>query len=55
MGRGKAFEAKKKGHEPTIPEHGRKTSSKHIEDVEYAIEPVAKEGGRPVSVKTEKE
>ncbi|WP_223701997.1 hypothetical protein [Sutcliffiella deserti] len=53
MSRGKNFEYKKKGHEPTIS--ATPAEKKVFEKVEYAIEPVASEGDRPVTIKVDKE
>lgn len=53
MSRGKSFNHKKKGHEPTI---GAIPAEKKVfEEVEYAIEPVATAEDRPVSNKAEKD
>ncbi len=53
MSRGKSFNHKKKGHEPTI---GAKPAEKKVfEKVEYAIEPVATAEDPPVSNKAEKD
>ena len=53
MARGKNFQHKKKGHEPTIG--AQPAERKVFEKVEYAIEPVASEGDRPVTIQVEKE
>ncbi|WP_226666820.1 hypothetical protein [Metabacillus litoralis] len=53
MARGKHFNHKEKGHEPTISEQGQPVAGKETERVGYAIEPVASEGDRPVSIKVE--
>ncbi len=53
MSRGKNFNHKKKGHEPTI---GAKPAEKKVfEKVEYAIEPVATAEDAPVTNKAEKD
>jgi hypothetical protein len=54
LARGKHFNHKERGHDPTIPKHGQEVSAKETEHLAYAIEPVASEGEGPVSVKTEK-
>jgi hypothetical protein len=53
MGRGKHFNHKQKGHEPKIPQHGFNAESKETTKVEFAIEPVAKNGNKPVYLKKE--
>jgi hypothetical protein len=53
MARGKHFNHKERGHEPTVPKHGQEASVKATERVGYDIEPVASEGDRPVSIKVE--
>lgn len=53
MGRGKNFQHKKKGHEPTI---GAAPAEKKVfEKAEFAIEPVASNENPPVTIKKEKE
>ncbi|MFC0271647.1 hypothetical protein ACFFIX_09275 [Metabacillus herbersteinensis] len=54
MGRGNNFNHKQKGHEPTKPKVAANAPAKHTADVEYAIETVAKDGNRPVTIKVEK-
>jgi hypothetical protein len=54
MARGKHFNHKERGHEPTIPKHGQQVVEKKIEHLGYAIEPVASENQAPVTVKVEK-
>lgn len=51
MGRGKHFNHKIKGHDHEKPKHGHNMPSKLTEDVEFSIEPVAKNGQRPVEIK----
>jgi hypothetical protein len=53
MSRGKHFNHKKKGHEPTVG--AKPTEKKVFEKVEYAIEPVATAEDLPVSNKAEKD
>lgn len=53
MGRGKHFNHKQKGHEPKIPARGFKAESKGTTKVEFAIEPVARDGHKPVYLKEE--
>ncbi|WP_176483720.1 MULTISPECIES: hypothetical protein [Bacillus] len=53
MARGKNFQHQKKGHTPTIG--AQPAERKVFEKVEYAIEPVASEGDRPVTIQVEKE
>jgi hypothetical protein len=55
MGRGVHFHHKRKGHEQEKPKHGANVPSKNTERVEFAIEPAASEGKRPVSTKVEKD
>ncbi|WP_185806884.1 hypothetical protein [Bacillus sp. HMF5848] len=55
MGRGKHFNHKEKGHENEIPERGKEVASKYSLKEEYAIEPVASQGDRPVTIKVDKE
>lgn len=53
MSRGKHFQHKKKGHEPTI---GSAPAEKKVfEKAEFAIEPSAKNGNRPVTIQKKKE
>ncbi|MCM3003231.1 hypothetical protein [Priestia koreensis] len=54
MSRGKHFNHKTKGHDHQLPESGKAVEAKTHETVEFAIEPVAAEGDRPVSVKKTK-
>lgn len=53
MSRGKAYNHKKKGHASLSS--AQPAEKKVFEKVEYAIEPVASEGDRPVTIKVEKE
>ncbi|MBE4910239.1 hypothetical protein IMZ08_19565 [Bacillus luteolus] len=53
MGRGKHFNHKEKGHEPKVPKHGFKAETKETTKVEFAIEPVARNGNKPVYLKEE--
>ncbi|HZG60227.1 MAG TPA: hypothetical protein VEY68_07170 [Anoxybacillus sp.] len=55
MGRGVHFHHKRKGHEQEKPKHGANVPPKNTERVEFAIEPVASEGERPISTKVEKD
>ncbi|MCA1030470.1 hypothetical protein LCL95_05380 [Bacillus timonensis] len=55
MGRGKSFNHKLKGHESEKPKHGGNVLPKTKEEAEFAIEPVASEGDRPISIKVEKD
>lgn len=54
MGRGKSFNHKEKGHEPTIPKHGHQAKTKATGHLEYDIETVASADSSPVSIKEEK-
>jgi hypothetical protein len=54
MARGKHFNHKERGHEPTVPKHGQQVAAKEIEHLGYAIEPVASESEAPVTIKVEK-
>jgi hypothetical protein len=53
VARGKHFNHKEKGHEPTIPKHGHEVAGKETERVGYDIETVGTESERPVSIKIE--
>lgn len=53
LARGKHFNHKEKGHEPTIPKHGQEVAGKETERVGYDIEIVGTETERPVSIKVE--
>jgi hypothetical protein len=55
MGRGVHFHHKKKGHESERPKHGYDAPAKRKEIADYAIEPVASEGSRPVTIEHVKE
>jgi hypothetical protein len=55
MGRGIYFNHKRKGHKQEKPKHGANVPPKNTERVEFAIEPAASEGDRPVSIKVEKD
>jgi hypothetical protein len=54
MARGKHFNHKEKGHEPTISKQGQEVEGKEIEHIEYAINTVATEDAAPISFKVEK-
>ncbi|WP_243290020.1 hypothetical protein [Bacillus sp. FJAT-47783] len=53
MSRGKSFQHKKKGHVPQPPKHGFQASSKHTEDIEYAIDTVGTEDKRPITIEVD--
>lgn len=53
MARGKHFNHKEKGHDPTIPKYGQEVASKNTEHVDYSIKSVASEDAPPVSTKVE--
>lgn len=55
MGRGKDFNHQKKGQDLTISKKGQPVTAKHSKDVEYAIEPVASEGDRAVTLQEARE
>jgi hypothetical protein len=55
MGRGVHFNHKRKGHKQEKPKHGTNVPPKNTERVEFAIEPVASEENRPVSINVEKD
>lgn len=55
MGRGKAFHHKTKGHDRELPKRGNEVASKHADNVEYAIEPVATAERDAVSFQVVKE
>lgn len=55
VARGKHFNHKEKGHEPTIPTHGREVAGKETERVGYDIETVGTATERPVSIKVNEE
>ncbi len=50
MGRGNAFNHKTKGHDRELSNRSKHVQPKHTENVEYAIEPVASEGDRAVTI-----
>ncbi|WP_197089699.1 hypothetical protein [Bacillus sp. SA1-12] len=54
MARGKHFNHKERGHEPTFPKHGSEVPGKNTEHMAYEIEPVASDETGPVSIKVEK-
>jgi hypothetical protein len=54
MARGKHFNHKEKGHEPTISKQGQEVEAKANKHIEYAINTVATEDAAPVSFKIEK-
>jgi hypothetical protein len=55
MGRGKAFNHKVIGHDHELPKRGKQIQPKHTENVEFAIEPVASEGDRAVTIEVTKD
>jgi len=54
MARGKSFNHKLKGYEHKVPEYGKNVGGKNTEEVEFAIEPVASDGERPITQKVDK-
>ncbi|WP_297991045.1 hypothetical protein [Anoxybacillus sp.] len=55
MGRGVHFHHKKKGHESEKPKNGKPVVPKQNEIVDYAIDTVANETHRPVTIERVKE
>lgn len=53
LARGKNFNHKEKGHEPTIPLHGREVAAKDTEHVGYDIKTVGTADERPISIKVD--
>jgi hypothetical protein len=51
MARGKHFNHKERGHEPTIPIHGQEVPAKQTKNIGYDIESVASESNPPVTFK----
>ncbi|MBN8252409.1 hypothetical protein LZP85_05700 [Priestia flexa] len=55
MSRGKHFNHKKQGHEPTVSQAGQPVTPKHTQKVDYVINTVGTEDDPAVSIHVQKD
>ncbi|MDT2047443.1 MULTISPECIES: hypothetical protein [Bacillaceae] len=55
MSRGKHFNHKKQGHEPTVSQSGQHVAPKHTQKVDYVINTVGTEDDPAVSIHVQKD